>query len=29
MVEKLEKDMKPKLIGETFRKYPTEKSKQS
>ena len=27
-MEKLEKDMTPKLIGETWRKYPTETSKQ-
>ena len=27
-MEKLEEDMKPKLIGETWRKYPTEKSSQ-
>ena len=27
-MEKLEKDMKPKLIGETWRKYPTETSMQ-
>ena len=27
-MEKLEEDMKPKLIGETWRKYPTEKSTQ-
>jgi hypothetical protein len=27
-LEKLEEDMKPKLIGETWRKYPTETSKQ-
>ena len=27
-MEKLEEDMKPKLIGETWRKYPTETSKQ-
>lgn len=27
MEEELEKDMKPKLIGETWRKYPTETSK--
>ena len=26
-MEKIEKDMKPKLIGETWRKYPTETSK--
>ena len=28
MEEDLEKDMTPKLIGETWRKYPTETSKQ-
>ena len=28
MMEKLEKDMRPKLLGETFKKYPTEKSRQ-
>ena len=28
MMEELEKDMRPKLLGETFKKYPTEKSKQ-
>ena len=28
MEEDLEKDMTPKLIGETWRKYPTEKSTQ-
>ena len=28
MEKKLEKDMTPKLIGETWRKYPTEKSTQ-
>ena len=28
MEEELEKDMTPKLIGETWRKYPTEKSTQ-
>ena len=27
-MKKLEEDMKPKLIGETWRKYPTEKSNQ-
>ena len=27
MEEDLEKDMTPKLIGETFRKYPTERSR--
>ena len=27
-MEEIEKDMKPKLIGETWRKYPTEKSTQ-
>ena len=27
-MEKVEEDMKPKLIGETWRKYPTEKSSQ-
>ena len=27
-IEEVEKDMKPKLIGETWRKYPTEKSSQ-
>lgn len=27
-MEEIEKDMKPKLIGETWRKYPTEKSSQ-
>ena len=27
-MEKLEKDMTPRLIGETWRKYPTETSKQ-
>ena len=27
-MEKLEEDMKPKLIGETWRKYPTETSMQ-
>ena len=27
-MEKIEEDMKPKLIGETWRKYPTEKSTQ-
>ena len=27
MEEELEKDMTPRLIGETWRKYPTEKSK--
>ena len=27
-MEKLEKDMRPKLLGETFKKYPAEKSKQ-
>ena len=27
-MEKLEEDMKPRLIGETWRKYPTETSKQ-
>ena len=26
--EELERDMKPRLIGEPFRKYPTEKSNQ-
>ena len=28
MEEELERDMKPRLIGEPFRKYPTEKSNQ-
>lgn len=28
MEEELEKDMTPKLIGETYMKYPTEKSRQ-
>ncbi len=27
-MEEIEEDMKPKLIGETWRKYPTETSKQ-
>ena len=27
-MEELEKDMTPKLLGETFKKYPTEESKQ-
>lgn len=27
-MEEIEKDMRPKLIGETWRKYPTETSKQ-
>ena len=27
-MEEIEKDMKPRLIGETWRKYPTETSKQ-